>query len=437
MNWDFVNWFRHSSPYINTHRGKTFVLAVPGEALMGEFFANLIHDIALLSSLGIRLVLVHGARPQIDQQLTEAGITSQFHKHWRITDADSINRVAQANAGVRIQFEAALSTGLPNSPLHGAHLQVVSGNFITAMPIGIIDGIDLQHTGKVRRVDVRATSAALDAGALVLVSALGYSPTGEIFNLAYQDVAGQMAMALNADKLIHFTDSDSIIDENQEVREISLDDCQQLINSQLANHSGSASRIETLSSCYQAVKNGVPRASLINYQRDGALLTELFTVDGCGTLIHADDYLNTHKASIDDVGGILELLKPLEDKGILLRRSRELLETEINNFWLLEKDGMVISCAALYPFDNGSAELACLATNENYRGSGHAGTMLKRIEKEAKAIGVKQLFLLTTQTAHWFIEQGFQAGDLNQLPKQKQQLYNLQRNSKIFIKQIV
>ena len=429
----YVDWFRHSSPYIKLHRGKTFVLMMPGDVLKHDNFSGIVHDIALLNSLGVKLVLVHGARPQIEARLAQNSHKSEFHQHLRITDEASMTAITQAVGEIRIQIEAALSTGLPNSPMHGAHLQAVSGNFVTAKPCGVIEGIDFQHTGEVRRVDTRAIRAALDSDALVIVSPLGYSPTGEIFNLSFADVATEVARTLKADKLVGFVDGDGILDNNGElVRQLNLAECSKQLN-HLAQQPAHGLR-QSLKACYKACSGGVSRASMVNYRSDGAFLSELFTRDGCGTMVYSDDYEQLRRATIDDVGGILELLEPLEEQGVLVRRSRERLETEIDRFWVMDKDGAAIACAALYPFTEGFVELACVATQKDYQGGGRAAKLLQQLEIEARRQGHSKLFVLTTQTAHWFIEQGFAAADLDDLPSERQSLYNYQRNSKIFVK---
>lgn len=431
---DYVKWFRHSSPYINKHRGKTFVLMLPGEAINHTNFHNIIHDIALLSSLGVRLVLVHGARPQIDNRLEVADTFSQFHKNMRITDSESLPLVIQAIGEARTMVEAALSTGLPNSPMHGADMQVISGNFVVAMPHGVIDGVDLQHTGKVRRINTRGLRTALDSGAVVLLSSMGYSPTGEVFNLSYTDVAGHVASAIKADKLLAFVEGQGIADsEGKLIRQLSLQECKDLLADTGASLAPDLQQV--INACYLSCLQGVVRSQLISYSTDGALLTELFTRDGLGTMIYSGLYEQLRAASIDDVGGIIELITPLETEGVLVRRSREVLETEINNFYVMEKDGTIIACAALYPYGD-MAELACVATHPEYRKGGRAANLLMHMEQRARQKHIKQLFLLTTQTAHWFIEQGFAQGKLEDLPIAKQELYNYQRNSKIFIKPI-
>lgn len=429
---DYVKWFRHSTPYINRHSDKTFVLMLPGEAIPHANFHNIVHDIALLCSLDVRLVLVHGARPQIDERLQVADTYSNFHKNLRITDSDSLNLVIQAIGEARTIVEAALSTSLPNSPMHDADMQVISGNFVVAMPHGVIDGVDLQHTGKVRKVHTKSLNAALDSGAVVLLSPIAYSPTGEIFNLTFSDVATHVATAIKADKFLAFVEGNGVTDdEGNLIRQMSLQECKTYLNEH--GEKINFDLQQAISACYLSVLQGVPRAQLVSYSTDGALLTELFTRDGMGTMVYSGHYEQLRPATIDDVGGILDLIRPLEEQGILVRRSRELLETEINKFHVMEKDGAIIACAALYPYGD-MAELSCVATHPEYRNGGRAAQLLEQIEKQALKQKIKQLFLLTTQTAHWFIEQGFVQGKLDDLPVQRQLLYNYQRNSKIFIK---
>ncbi len=428
----WVQWFRNSSPYINAHHGRTFVVFVPGEAVASERFATLIHDIALLDSLGIRLVLVHGARPQITASLAEKNIESKFDRHTRITTAEALPFIEDAVGRVRIRIEAQLSMGLANSPMHNARLRVLSGNFVTARPVGVRDGFDYQHTGEIRRIDITAINSALDAGAIVLLSPLGYSPTGEVFNLNAEEVATHAAMALKADKLVILGEADGVHDAAGELlRDMTPQEAQALPTKQKISDPAVARH---LAAAAHATAQGVARAHLLSHQVDGALLQELFTRDGCGTLIARESFETFRAAGVDDVGGILELIRPLEDAGILVKRAREQLETEIRYFHVIERDGSVIGCAALYPLADKAGELACVAVHADYRQAGRAARLLEEVAKRARAQGMTRLFTLTTQTAHFFQEQGFTASTPDALPEPKKSLYNLQRNSKVFVK---
>ncbi|MEH6571081.1 MAG: amino-acid N-acetyltransferase [Halioglobus sp.] len=426
-----IRWFRNTAPYINSHRDKTFVLMLGGEAAQHENFANIIHDIALLNSLGVRLVLIHGSRPQIDQRLATAGLQTEFYKNKRITDAAAMEHVKDAAGSLRAQFEALLSMGLPNSPMQGAKIRVCSGNFVTAKPIGVVDGVEFHHTGSVRRVDAKAIHQLLNDGSIVLLSPLGYSPTGEIFNLSLEDIAVNCAAAIGADKLVLFGSAAGITNPQGElIRQCSVGEADDLLLTD-------EEQISLISAAKHACASGVPRCQIISYSADCALLEELFTHDGSGTLVANDDYEQSRTANIDDVGGILELIEPLEQKGILLKRSREVLETEIRQFKVLERDGRIIACAALYPFaGTGCGEIACIVSHPDYRGGARGQRLLRELEHEAMNLGLDRVFVLTTQTTHWFIEQGFAESSREELPDQKQSLYNLQRNSRVLFKSL-
>ena len=437
-NKDHVSWFRQSAPYIHAHRGRTFVILFGGEAVEDKHFAHLIHDIALLGSLGVRVVLVHGARPQIEKQLGDSAINSTFNNNMRITSSEHMPLVEQAIGQVRMRIEAQLSMGLPNTPMAGASVRVVSGNFITAQPYGIHNGIDYCQTGNIRNVDGEAINQHLVNNNVVLISPIGYSPTGETFNLRAEDVATNTAITLNADKLI-------FIMENNGVNSKSGDLLQQLNLPQaenwLKNHGpDSDSGKETQSHLHnaaQACRGGVRRVHLISRQTDGALLQELYTRDGIGTLVTADNYEGLRTASIKDIGGIMELISPLEDEGVLVKRSREQLELDISSFTVIERDGMIIACAALFFFAKEEcAELACLAVHQDYQIHGRGDDLLQHMEWQARKQRMKKLFTLTTQTMHWFIERSFVECPIDELPVEKKSLYNFQRNSKVLCKHI-
>ncbi|CAG0124950.1 amino-acid N-acetyltransferase [Rhodocyclaceae bacterium] len=431
----FVDWFRSVAPYINAFRGRTFVVAFGGEVVADGKFVGLTHDFNLLASLGVRLVLVHGARPQIEQHLSHNNIEDRYHHGIRLTDTETMQCVKEAVGRVRVEIEALLSMGLANSPMANADIRVAGGNFITAQPTGVVNGVDLLHTGSVRKVDVAALNDRMEFGEVVLLSPLGYSPTGEVFNLTLEDVATQTAIALDADKLIFLMDTEGVQDKKGELlRELTVADA----NAILASKRKLPDDVSLFLPCaVRACEAGVARTHLISRHVDGALLQELFSDIGIGTMLVETTLNILRDATIDDVGGILQLLQPLEEEGILVRRGRELLEREIERFVVLEHDHRIIGCAALYPFsDEKSAELACLAVQPGYRRHGYGEALLRHITAQAQAQGLRKLFVLTTRTAHWFVERGFKEADIGQLPAQKKNLYNYQRRSKIFLKSL-
>ncbi|MGI0118064.1 amino-acid N-acetyltransferase [Zooshikella sp. RANM57] len=429
---EYIHFFRHSSPYINAHRGKTFVLMLSGEAVQDNNFANTIHDIALLNSLGVRLVLVIGARPQIDERLAHSEITCAYYKNIRVTDKDVLEIVKDAVGNIRTKTEAMLSMGLANSPMHNARIRVISGNFVTAKPLGVLDGIDFQHTGEVRRIDNEVIHQQLDQGYVVLLNCLGSSPTGEVFNLAAEDVATQTAIALKAEKLIVFGKAQGVYSRSGQLLKAMTPAKARVVIQEQENEEALRLMQSSLAACAVNVK----RSHIISHSIDGALLQELFTRDGSGTLITHTGYEEVRQASIEDIGGVLELIQPLEEQGILVRRSRKQLEREINQFMLIERDGMTIGCASIHAFTDDSAELACFAIHSDYRGHSHGDQLLTFCEEYAINHGIRNLFVLTTRTAHWFLERGFQTAKVTDLPEKKQALYNFQRNSKVFVKKL-
>jgi amino-acid N-acetyltransferase len=425
-----IAWFRHTGPYIKAHRGRTFVLYLGNGALESAGHATLIHDVALLHSLGIKLVLVHATREAIDAALP-TDRPAQFHDGLRITDDLTLSVAIETAARQRVQLEQQLSMGLPNTPLTGARLRILGGNVVTAKPIGIHDGVDYLHSGTVRRVDAEGVRGILDQDAIALLSPLGYSPAGEIFSVSASEVAEKVAVAIGADKLIFLDRQPGLHAADGElIRQCTIDAAWALdiVDAEQQRLRDSACR-----SC----TNGVARSHLLSYEREGALLEELFTHDGSGTLIAQNPYEQARSADINDIASIVEVIRPLEDSGALVKRSRERLEEEIGYFSILERDGRVLACAALYAYEAESVgEIACVATHPDYRGTGRARQLLDELLAEAKALSLTHVFVLTTQSTHWFLEQGFEAASLNDLPVEKQLLYNWQRNAAVLLRAV-
>ncbi|EGE7877316.1 amino-acid N-acetyltransferase [Escherichia coli] len=432
---ELVEGFRHSVPYINTHRGKTFVIMLGGEAIEHENFSSIVNDIGLLHSLGIRLVVVYGARPQIDANLAAHHHEPLYHKNIRVTDAKTLELVKQAAGTLQLDITARLSMSLNNTPLQGAHINVVSGNFIIAQPLGVDDGVDYCHSGRIRRIDEDAIHRQLDSGAIVLMGPVAVSVTGESFNLTSEEIATQLAIKLKAEKMIGFCSSQGVTnDDGDIVSELFPNEAQARVEAQEEKGDYNSGTVRFLRGAVKACRSGVRRCHLISYQEDGALLQELFSRDGIGTQIVMESAEQIRRATINDIGGILELIRPLEQQGILVRRSREQLEMEIDKFTIIQRDNTTIACAALYPFpEEKIGEMACVAVHPDYRSSSRGEVLLERIAAQAKQSGLSKLFVLTTRSIHWFQERGFTPVDIDLLPESKKQLYNYQRKSKVLI----
>jgi len=430
----FVSWLRSVAPYIHAFRGKTFVVAFPGELVVAGALPVLAHDLSLLHALGIRVVLVHGSRPQVEEQLALRKVESRFHNGLRITDEVALECAKEAAGELRLDIEAAFSQGLPNTPMANAAIRVISGNFVIARPVGIIDGVDHELTGLARKIAYEAINPILNAGGLVLLSPLGFSPTGEVFNLAMEDVAVAAATALRADKLIFITEIPLITDAaGTEIREVSTHQAGAILDSGSLN-TDAAYYFEAAT---RATHLGVPRAHLVPYTVDGSVLLEVFTHDGVGTMISSENLESLREATIEDVASILHLIEPLEADGTLVKRGRELIEREVDYFSVIEHDGVIFGCAALYPFPaEKMAEMACLTVSPDSQAQGDGERLLKHLETRARAAGFRQLFVLTTRAAHWFLKRGFVMASIDDLPKDRQNMYNWQRKSMVLIKKL-
>lgn len=431
---EFVQWLRSVAPYIHAFRGKTFVVAFPGELVISGGLPTLAQDLSLLHALGIRIVVVHGSRPQVEEQLSLRKLETRVHNGVRITDTAALECAKEAAGEIRLDIEAAFSQGLPNTPMAHAAIRVISGNFVTARPMGVIDGVDLQLTGIVRKVAAETIEAILDAGAIILLSPLGFSPTGEAFNLTVEDVAVNTAIALRAEKLIFLTETPLMHDAaGAEIRELSSPQAQAVL---LADFLPADSAFY-LRNAVKACNAGVSRAHIVPFATDGSVLLELFTHDGIGTMITYENLESLRVATIEDVGGILKLIEPLEADGTLVKRGRELIEREIHYFSIIEHDNVIFGCAALYPFPKEKmGEMACLTVNPEVQGQGDGERILRHIEARARQAGLTHLFVLTTRTSHWFLRRGFTLASVDDLPEDRQRMYNWQRKSQILIKKL-
>lgn len=422
-----IDWFRDAAPYINAHRGKTVVIAVSGDAIADARIKRLTHDIALLHFLGVKIILAHGSRQQVTEQLNRLNIKQSFHNNTRITTKESLSAVLQAVMQTTSELTAHFSDGLPNTPMSGACITVSTGNYISAKPIGVIEGVDMQHTGKVREVHCDALNQLLEQQHLIILPNIGYSKTGEVFNLSMIDVATQTAIKLKADKLIILSNDDFYQDKNNFSSGYEVRDW-------IAQSNLSGKSAELMFFAAYAVDHHVNRVHLINQQIDGALLLELFTRDGCGCLISNQNYQGLRQAQLNDIAGIYQLIQPLMQAGQLVERSIEQIEDDLHTFSVIELDGMICACAAITLYPDNLAEFSCLAVHQNYQNQGFASRLLHHIESQAKNQHISTLYSLSTQAEHWFLSKGFESGDISLLPQQKQAVLNKDRHSKILFK---
>lgn len=430
----FVRWFREVAPYVHDFRGKTFVVAFGGELVADEALEPLVADLSLLSALGVKLLLVHGSRPQVNEQLKLKGYDTQFGRGTEPTTAQALECAKEAAGEIRLDIEAAFSQGLPNTPMSHAKIRVLSGNFVTARPVGIINGVDFKRAGTVRKLDIEAIVDIINQGSIVLLSPLGFSPTGEAFNLAMEDLAVNAAVALRAEKLIFLTQNRKVTEVDGSVdTELARKDADELLAKNILDEDTAT----FLQHASLAVKRGVARAHLVPYTLDGSILLEIFTHDGVGTMVVEDTLEDLRPALADDVGAIVQLIEPLEADGTLVPRGRAVIERELDTFTVLEHDGVIYGSVAVIPYEQEQmAEMACLIVHQEWQGVGDGEKLLRHAESKARAMGAKRLFVLTTRTSHWFLKRGFVQGGISDLPHEKRAHYNHSRNSLVFIKRL-
>ncbi|KAK4533765.1 hypothetical protein CCYA_CCYA19G4647 [Cyanidiococcus yangmingshanensis] len=455
----FVSFLRNCSPYVYAHRNKTFVIHIPGQMLLNRpLFDTFMQDVALIKSLGVRVVLVGGCRPQIDRSLERHGVEQRFVRGIRISSPEVMQAVLEASGYVRFAIESALQRR-PSNSVSLRTPNVVSGNFFTAQPIGVVEGVDFGYTGRVRKIDVSKIEKRLDEDEIVVLSNVGFAPSGAVFNCQSEEVASSCASQLHADKLIFMTEGEMLVDlgtrtvmHNIPLRAamefLHLDEQRRRTSSPMTTTPApvramdGARRMPALFHLYlqegvRALQGGVTRAHLINMFIDGAILIELFTRDGVGLMVSRDIYEGIRSAKIADIPGIMDLIRPLESEGILVPRSRETLEAEIHRFLVVVRDGMVTACAALVPYGAGDeAEIACFVVSPQYRGRGKGDALLGFLERRALSQGIRRIFILSVRAFHWFLERGFREGTVDDLPAEKRGKYNFLRRSKIYIKDL-
>lgn len=494
----FVQFFRQASPYIEGHRGRTFVIAVPGEVVdRKEILHTLLEDVALLHGLGVKMVLVVGARMQINEAIRAKGKEPMYAGGYRVTDDVAMRAAVAAAGAARMEVEARLSKGPTvtmvrrhsrdvtsiapgrdsnaSSSMYCPGVTTVSGNYVAAKRKGVVNGIDYQHTGVVRFVQRDAVRYQLDTGNIVLLSNLGYSISGEVLNCDTYSVAVRAAADLQADKLIIAT-----VKDLQSIKELPawlpLREAERMLQqwASLASSDKSAPKIDLpvapgvsrpdrapvtpdldfdhwyelglplpLLAAYMVCRSGVKRAHIVDAEQDGSLLLELYSRDGVGTMVSTDFYEGIRPAISSDLPGIEELLSPLVEKGVLVARSRDQLAEDLPYFTVLERESKILACATVRQLGSGAngevvAELAAFCVHPDYRGGGKGDSLLEYLERDARKNGAGRLVLLTTRTADWFEQRGFKpAGKAHEselLPADRRNRVNPARNSHLYTK---
>jgi len=435
----FIKNFRLSAKFINQFNNKTFVIAIGGEVIGDDQFKSIACDINLLHSMNINIVLVHGIRPQIDQKLKHETTKTQLIKNIRVTKKEMLNDIVEVNGLIKTHIEATLSSGILDSPMLGSNIKVSSGNFITARPLGVIDGVDMELTGQIRKIDTNAITDKLSNKEIVIISPLGYSPIGDIFNLSYEQTAAHVSQAIKAEKLIYYINANGILNIRGElIPELTTFKAKHLIES-IENPKNapfiSYHDFNILKSSLYAIKNNIEKVHLINRNINGSVIEEIFTDKGSGTVLTEYSLQNIRAAEIRDINQIINIIEPLEKEGVLVVRKNKNIDKDINYFYVIEHDHNIIGTVALYQYEE-MMEIACFAIHDNYQNLGYGKKLLRFCEQKAMNKNIKNLFILTTQSEHWFIENNFSLTDRKFIPDERKKTYTIERNSKYFIKRL-
>lgn len=388
---------------------------------------KLVQDIVLLKAIGIKLVLVQNTRHNVATNTLLVKSHAKCHDGRLITTYELLGEI-QAVAN---RFKEKISSLIGQTQYRTMNQSLlISGNFISAKPLGVNDGIDHKYTGNVRRINSEAIKNQLQLGAIVYLDNLAYSPTGQLYNLESEELAAKVAVELKADKLILFGKDPYCTEKNGDrISEMTLENYSDL--------STLSPDLDTrLQAAKLAVQKGVERTHLLGASVDGALLTELMTVSGSGTMIAANPAICIRQATANDLAGLVHLLSPLEEEGILAHRSRVCLEEDLRNFFVVEQDALIIGSAALIKLTESAAELAAMAVDPEKTEQEIGSRLMTQIESTAIEMGIQSLFVLTTKASDWFIERGFQEVDIDALPDNRRALYNHQRNSRILKKSL-
>lgn len=380
---------REIAPYIQSLKGSLAVVLIPGELSMQPDYQSVINDLILLSSLGVRLAIVFGSRPQINQAI---GQTGKYHNNVRVTSKEDMARIVELCASERLRHQKAFR-------VHGGGkvgVSVVWGNWISARPLGVIDGVNMGQAGAVRRIHSRAISNLLENGHIALFDIIALSPIGAAYNLVAEELALELAMQLSADKLLVYGDLGGI-DIPLPAR-LTMSEAQQLVDKN--NGRGKL----TLNPAIIARMGGVKRIYLLDMRLPGAILHELLTINGAGIMLSDDDYESIGPARERDIGAILALIEPLISEGLLLPRDRAQLETSLTDFRVIRRDGVVTGCYSLKQLDDQLYEFGCLAVAPQFRRANLGRRLLAdALIRTSNAT----LVTFTTRAGDWFVENGF------------------------------
>jgi amino-acid N-acetyltransferase len=414
--------------YVPRFRDRIFVIAIDGEIIESENFSNLLLDLAVLRSLNIRVVLVHGARHQIERRAVEEGLALSNTDGSGITDATTL-RVG-LDAATRLTHE--LLEGLTSVDLRAAY-----ANAVIAYPLGIIGGVDQQHTGKVERVDTESLQFLLEKGMVPVLPPLGFDGDGRTYRVNSDGIAVEVALALKAAKILFLCETGVLEDDGTLVRQLSIAEAEETLKKRRSTIPHAlALKLEWAA---RACREGISRVHLLDGHQNEALLTEVFSNEGIGTMIYSNDYQQIRKAQKKDIRRIISLIRQSVQNEELVRRTRADILSQLDDYWVLEVDRHIVGCIALHPYPKEDmGELACLYVNKASEHSGYGRRLMAFVENLAREKGLGNLFALSTQ-AFVYLQQkgGFREATPDILPPARREKYEESgRHSRVLMKPV-
>src|SRR5215475_10691524 len=427
-----VDLIREVFYYQNRFAGKTIVLKIDYPILNAPHFPQLLKDLAMLRSTGIEIILVPGAREWIDSVLKEYDIESEYAGGVRIATQDSIPFIRMAAFDVANRLMTLLTAFQANA---------VIGNFIRARGIGVVNGIDYRNSGRVEKILKEPLQQILNQGMIPIFPCIGWNAAGKPYNLSSDDIAMAVAEGLQAEKLFFVTDSDGFMEtrfdlpsglvknSDGRVARLSLEEAEEVLK---LNASNPDPDLKYLELALAACRKGTKHAHIVDDRMEGAILREIFSNLGIGTMVYGNDYESIRPMKVDDIGDVLRLMQPLVQEGILVKRSEEELMARHGDFVVYSIDDVVHACGALHDYGDGQAEIAAIATDPVYSHLSMGRKIVSYLIDKAEKLGLARVFVLTTRTTDWFEQLGFVESNLDSLPAKKRDSYNHARKSRIF-----
>lgn len=414
--------------YVPRFREKIFVVAIDGDIIASENFSNILLDLAVLRSLNIKVVLAHGASLQIEKLAAERGITPSNCDGTGITD----------EATLKVSVEAV--TTLTNEIMQGltsVDLRAAYANSIIAHPAGILGGVDYLYTGRVEKVDTKSLHLFLNEGIIPIIPPIGFDGEGKTFRVNSDSIAVEVAEAMHAMKIIFLLSLDGLNLNGEIIRQLSISETEDILKKKKAGDN--AKLISKLEHAARACRQGVPRVHLLNGNVNEALLTEVFSPDGIGTMIYSNEYQQIRRVFKKDVRAVMALIRQSVDSEELIRRTRADIIQHIEDYWVLEIDRSLVGCVALHCYpQHGKAELACLYVNKSHGGQGYGRKLMAFAENLAAERGMQHILALSTQAFAYFQQKGgFTEVSPDELPPERREKYEVSgRNSKVLMKQV-